>query len=733
MSLIGSSAVAMMSMRLSVGGSTWIGITGTNTQYPLCGPEIPIQVDPPTDKRIDIIATADDPINDITIELYDSTGAHKAHADTLFSPEAIDYQLQATDPGGRWFALVCEYEEVENFSYGGFFNVSPVATPPAFNFPPQWNYFPANPALPDGPVGPPFDYPERDNRKHACWTTSDQNSPKGCQIDLTPNVGDTNLASRAPWDHNVQTNAPTFTTSGNNAVTAEAWNAALTPGLFGQRPIDLDRTYGFLELEPESVTGELEGWTNSWNQNRCDYLIAQTPVQNNIDVMAATTTLHAGHNRFHDFSYHLGFTERNYNLQVNNFGNTAPGAYPFGREGDPEVGNVQNGATLPAAIGLTRDNANQITLQDGIPGITNQYLFQPIAGAFYAPCADGDLDASIYGHEYTHAISNRMVAGPDSGLSGPQSGAMGESWSDLVAVEYLNAFNYVPTSKGENPFAVGIYATGNKRTAIRNYGMNHSPLNYSDVGYDIVGPQVHADGEIWSATNFDLRQALVRKYNDRYPAGNERLQKRCADGNLPADKCPGNRRWIQIMFDAFLMQQSDTSMVTARDAYLGADMLRFNGANQRVLWDAFAKRGLGIEAKTDGNTDDQPRPSFESPYPPNEGTMNIRALALSNKGAKQVPGTLYVGEYEARVTPVADTDPDTKLPARVRMVPGTYRFVFQAEGYGLNRFVQTIRAGRTYDRDVHLSTNMASKHNGAVIDGASGRGTPASKAFFGLV
>ena len=42
----------------------------------------------------------------------------------------------------------------------------------------------------------------------------------------------------------------------------------------------------------------------------------------------------------------------------------------------------------------------------------------------------------IVGHEYTHAITNRMVGGPDEGLTSEQGGAMGESWGDLVAGEY---------------------------------------------------------------------------------------------------------------------------------------------------------------------------------------------------------------------------------------------------------------------------------------------------------
>ena len=106
-----------------------------------------------------------------------------------------------------------------------------------------------------------------------------------------------------------------------------------------------------------------------------------------------------------------------------------------------QAGALTGGA--PSYLG--RDNANQITLNDGVPGITNQYLFQPIAAAFYGPCVDGDFDTSVFGHEYTHAISNRMVGGPDDGLTGFQGGAMGESWSDLVALEYLHSHGLTRT------------------------------------------------------------------------------------------------------------------------------------------------------------------------------------------------------------------------------------------------------------------------------------------------
>ena len=138
------------------------------------------------------------------------------------------------------------------------------------------------------------------------------------------------------------------------------------------------------------------------------------------------------------------------------------------RSATPRPARITGGS--PSFLG--RDNANQITLQDGTPGITNQYLFEPIAGAFYAPCTDGGLDMGIVGHEYTHAISNRMVGGPDEGLTSEQGGAMGESWGDLVAGEYQFAHGY---SNGGNVWAVGAYATGNTETAIRDYSIDQQP------------------------------------------------------------------------------------------------------------------------------------------------------------------------------------------------------------------------------------------------------------------
>ena len=201
--------------------------------------------------------------------------------------------------------------------------------------------------------------------------------------------------------------------------------------------------------------------------------------------------------------------------------------------------------------------------------------------------------------------------GPERRLSGFQAGSMGESWSDLDAIEYLYEYGYVPVA-GENPFAVGAYVTGDPRPGHPQLrASTRSPLNYSDVGYDTRrtgGARRRRDLE-----RHQLRPS-GRRLSDRYGAGNAALQLSCADGLTAVASCPGNRRWIQLVFDAWLLMASgQVSMVDARDALLAADQIRFGGANQDLIWNAFASRGFGENASSNGGGDTDPVPSFESP------------------------------------------------------------------------------------------------------------------------
>ncbi|MDR7276126.1 M36 family metallopeptidase [Catenuloplanes atrovinosus] len=476
----------------------------------------------------------------------------------------------------------------------------------------------------------------------------------------------------APWDLDPATGTPSFTTRGNSANNVVNWGGT-TPAFPAAPREDRNYTYPF---------------TDQWNESGCNPEVYTSPQRNDAD--AAVANLFAMHNRMHDWSYHLGFTESAWNMQLVNTSGAGLGD-------DPENGRAQAGALTGS-----RNNANQATPRDGLPPTTNMYLWQPIAGTSYPPCVDGDYDMTVIGHEYGHAITNRMIAGPDTGIGSVQGGSMGESWSDLLAMEYL--YENGLRAAGDTPFVTGAYVTGNDVNGIRNYDSSRSPLNFSDVAYDIVGQQVHADGEIWSATQVRLRKAFLARYGD----GTPELQKRCAEGKVDASRCPGNRRWMQLMFDSFLLQAgSQFSMLEMRDNMLAADLARFGGANQKLMWDVFAESGMGRDA-TSGPSDAQPVPSFASPHARN-ATVTVKASG---------PVQVFAGHYEARVTPIADTDPATPLGDTFEVVPGVkLDFVAAGAGYGHQRLSASFRPGRTETLRVDLRQNLASAASGATVTG----------------
>lgn len=523
---------------------------------------------------------------------------------------------------------------------------------------PQWKVFTPT---------PPLDYSTQDTRATWCWTAG-----PGCTEAVA------NPASPQPWDIDPATDAPSGTTVGNNAFTFGQW----TDGSAQYPPKTATRQYAF-------------PWTNAWQEAKCNPDNYGKPGGN--DVYATATHMFAMHNRLHDWSYNLGFTETAWNLQEDNYGKGGLG-------GDSEEGWSQYDA-----VGNARNNAFQGTGADGGAAYTGMYLYQPIGGSGYSPCVDGGYDTTVVGHEYTHAISNRMAAGPDRGLSSHQARSMGESWSDMIGLEFIQENGFQPLTRLFT--ARAVYTNANADHGNRTYNFATSPLNYSNVGYDVVGPQVHSDGAIWSATLTELRARFV----DRYGLGDAASMKACATGKTPVESCPGSRRWAQVVFDAWLlMSDGNVSMLDARNAMLAADLLRFDGANQDILWNTFAKRGMGQSASSNTGTDTAPRPGFDSPRANN---ATLRFTPVDEDGRVVAGAKLYVGDYSVRSRPVADTDPATTMTDRVTLVPGPMTYTVTAPGYAQSRVTLEANPGQVRDFPVKLVTNLASTAAGATVTG----------------
>ena len=110
------------------------------------------------------------------------------------------------------------------------------------------------------------------------------------------------------------------------------------------------------------------------------------------------------------------------------------------------------------------------------------YAQDPIKLADNAPLMrDGDVDADVVWHEYGHGLTWRMIGK----MSGPLAGAIGEGNSDVLAV-IANEDDRVGEYSSSDPL-----------------GIRTEPYsNYSRTYGDIVGQEVHLDGEVYGAVGW---------------------------------------------------------------------------------------------------------------------------------------------------------------------------------------------------------------------------------------
>ena len=246
-----------------------------------------------------------------------------------------------------------------------------------------------------------------------------------------------------------------------------------------------------------------------------------------------------------------------------------------------------------------------LTLDDGIPPWSGMFLWEPINDAFEGPHRDGSFDMSVIQHEYSHGLSNRYVAGGGA-LGSHQAGSMGEGWGDWYALNHAHKTGLETTRA-----VVGAYATGNEVRGIRNYDYNKNPNTFGDMGYDLTGPEVHADGEIWTATLWDLHKALVAKHG-------------LAKGGEVA---------ARLVTDGMPLTAPDPSFLDARDGILTADLDRYHGENTELIWSVFAKRARG-DGRLEHGRRHRPAACLRPPAAAKNGTV---ALTLVNEHGTEDP------------------------------------------------------------------------------------------------
>ena len=244
------------------------------------------------------------------------------------------------------------------------------------------------------------------------------------------------------------------------------------------------------------------------------------------------------------------------------------------------MGGTDNTVTIPAVMVSQADGA---TLAGQLnAGATVQLTLQPPLQL------DGDFDSGIMAHEYGHGISNRLTGGgPNTSCLGNAEQA-GEGWSDFFALMMTTDWTTTPLTDGPRARPMGNYVQGKAPTdgGLRSYPYSTSlavnPLTYANVA---TNPEVHAIGEIWTATLWDMTWNIIQQQGSIEP----NLYNSASTG--------GNAVALQLVMQGLKMQACEPGFLDSRDAILAADSLLYNGRYHCAIWGAFARRGMGYSAR----------------------------------------------------------------------------------------------------------------------------------------
>ncbi|KAF9026007.1 hypothetical protein BDZ89DRAFT_1067853 [Hymenopellis radicata] len=251
-------------------------------------------------------------------------------------------------------------------------------------------------------------------------------------------------------------------------------------------------------------------------------------------------------NTVHDFLYQYGWTESSFNFQTDNFGKGGSG-------NDRVLMSVQDSSGT--------NNANFATPRDGSSGTCRMFIW-----TLTTPRATAR----------SRTISSCTRTG--TCLQTTEAGGMGEGWSDAMAAWTEQKSATVPD------YTMADWVIDDD-AGIRSHPYSTSasvnPLRYSSIA---TLNEVHDIGEVWANILYNVYAALVGELGWSSTA---RTDPTGSEGNVV---------WLHLLVDALALQPCNPTLVSARDAWIQADVNRYGGANSCTLWTAFASRGLGVGA-----------------------------------------------------------------------------------------------------------------------------------------
>ncbi len=311
------------------------------------------------------------------------------------------------------------------------------------------------------------------------------------------------------------------------------------------------------------------------------YPFSQTYTNANQYESASITNLFYLNNVYHDIMHFYGFDAAAGNFQENNYGSGGNGS-------DSVNAQAQMGLVCNAFFGTPADGGN------------------PTMQMYVCGDKDGDFDALVVFHEYSHGTSTRLTGGALNVNVLLNNEQMGEGWGDFYGALFtIKAGDTGATKRGVGTYLFGQGIDGDGIRAFPySTDMTINPQTYNSIK-NTIGP--HAVGAVWAGMLWEVAWGLidVHGYNDNpYEF----------TGDIAQDK--GNTMAVAIITEGLKLQPGSPGFVDGRDAILAADQAIYGGANECIIWEAFAKRGLGYSASQgSSNNRNDGTEAFDLPAP----------------------------------------------------------------------------------------------------------------------
>ncbi|GAA1660147.1 hypothetical protein GCM10009765_06940 [Fodinicola feengrottensis] len=361
------------------------------------------------------------------------------------------------------------------------------------------------------------------------------------------------------------------------------------------------------------------------------------------------------------------------------------------------------------------NNANFGTPPDGQKPTMQMYLFRqpgnpndPWLASF------GGNESDIVYHEYTHGLSHRLVVDANglSHIGAQEGGSMGEAWSDWYAMDYLVNDKLVKDTAAPGEVRVGQYVgagkdgirtqpldcpVGSTSPACPGSAFGAGPGGYTFGDFGLISKrgtaEVHADGEIWGETLWDLRAAI------------------------------GSKMAETLVTRGMELSPMEPSYLDMRNSILQADTVVNGGKLNSKIWQVFAHRGMGWFASVTDAGDTHPVEDFSLPPAPGTPTGSVSGTANDVDSGHGAPGVLvgfgghnsgFPGDYQA----VTDANGKYTISG---IYAGTYPALI-AGGAGYDRQVKTGVSVPSHAITVNwqIRRDWAAASGGAAINSFTG-------------